>query len=672
MRLARLLLGRFLVAGLACGACTSGPVTESKWSLPRKAFYDAPFPNEDLRLADGHIDVSGFPNPDGIALVEQARAMLASDARGFGQASSLVFPFSDDLDPTTLPDLVGSAKPTSSVFLLSVDSSAPDFGQRRQVWATFQADGGPFGAPHVLTLVPVQGMPLRPGTLYVAGVRNTVKDSHGRAVGAPAMLRELVAGRRPPGLSDGTYTAYQTALAALPGASIPASEIAALTVFRTDTTETALSTVADAMRALPLPAPKTAFVRQEVFDNFCVYHSTIEMPVYQAGKSPFSTTGGGWTFDAEGKPILQSMEEANLVVTVPRLPMPQGGWPTVVFVRTGGGGDRPLVDRGPRATNGGPSIAPGTGPAMEFAKVGWAGIEVDGPLGGLRNPAGADEQFTVFNIFNANALRDNLRQSAAELALLARVVPTLSINAADCPGVASTVQLRGTDLALMGHSMGSFIAPLVAWLEPNYRAVILSGAGASWTENIVYKEKPVKVRPAAEVLLNFVSLDRTLTRGDPVFSLVQWAAEPADPAIYAPNLVTEPLHGQQPRHILMLQGIVDHYIMPNIANAVSLPLGLDLGDAPLDATIPELADQEHLADLLPFVARMPKTLPLSGNAAGGAATAVVVQHMGDAIEDGHEAAFQTEPPKVQYRCFLKSRLTGIPTVVPKTATDCGF
>jgi len=667
MRLARLLLITLVAAG-----CTPQPSTESRLSLPRKSFYDAPFPDEDLRQADGHIDVSGFPNPDKIDLVEQARGMLASDARGFAQASSVLFAFTADLDPATLPDLPSSAAASSSVFLLSVEAGAPDLGQRRQVWASFDSDGGPFGAPHLLSLVPVQGIPLRPGALYAAGVRNTVKDLKGQRVGPPAMLRDLVAGRRPAGLSDGTYAAYQTALAALPTAGIPTSELAALTVFRTDSAQQPmLAKVTDAMRALPLPAPKTPFVRQEIFDNYCVYHSTIEMPVYQAGKSPFSTMGGGWTFDANGAPALQAMEEANLVVTVPRATMPVGGWPTVVFVRTGGGGDRPLVDRGIRDATGA-TIVPGTGPAMEFAKVGWAGIEVDGPLGGLRNPAGSDEQFTVFNIFNANALRDNLRQSAAELALLAKIVPSLTIDASTCTGSSSSVQLRGSDLGIMGHSMGAWIAPMAAWVEPSFGAVILSGAGGSWIENIVYKQKPVKVRPAAEVLLGYGTYDRTLTRGDAVLSFVQWAAEPADPSVYGPNLVTEPPSGKPARHILMLQGIVDHYIMPSIANATSLPMGLDLGDAPLDSVAPELADEEHLADLLPFVGRVPKVLPLTGNAAAGTATAVVVQHMGDAVEDGHEAAFQTEPPKVQYRCFLKSFLTGTPTVVSKTATDCGF
>jgi hypothetical protein len=34
---------------------------------------------------------------------------------------------------------------------------------------------------------------------------------------------------------------------------------------------------------------------------------------------------------------------------------------------------------------GGAAVTPGTGPALYFAREGFAGLEVDGPLGGLRN-----------------------------------------------------------------------------------------------------------------------------------------------------------------------------------------------------------------------------------------------------------------------------------------------
>ena len=70
--------------------------------------------------------------------------------------------------------------------------------------------------------------------------------------------------------------------------------------------------------------------------------------------------------------MLQRHETANLVVTVPRSAAPAAGYPLVVFVRTGGGGDRQLVDRGQQATEGGAAIEPGEGPARYLARAGFA------------------------------------------------------------------------------------------------------------------------------------------------------------------------------------------------------------------------------------------------------------------------------------------------------------
>src|SRR5207245_355858 len=98
-----------------------------------------------------------------------------------------------------------------------------------------------------------------------------------------------------------------------------------------------------------------------------------------------------------GKPILQRTNQCNLVITVPRAPMPAAGYPLVVLVQAGAGGDRALVDRGPQAMTGGPALVPGTGPAMHFARAGFAGATVDGPLEGLRNITHDNEDFLIFN-----------------------------------------------------------------------------------------------------------------------------------------------------------------------------------------------------------------------------------------------------------------------------------
>jgi hypothetical protein len=651
---------------LVLASCHAQPGTQVMMQFDRaKGFYSAPFPSNDLLRADGSIDLDSFPNPNQIDLINQGLALLKSDKQGFPRSSGILMQLTDAIDASRLPDVAASISDGAPIYLTAIDSSSPDYLRKSPVEIAFMSDGGSLGAKNMLSLLPLQGIPLRASTTYAAVVTKRVSDAKGRPLDVAPEISQLLNHDRPSALPESAFADYSRALTALGDA---AKEVAGLAVFTTGDPSAATKTVRDDMLARPLPSVNAPPALSDVFDGYCVYATTIDMPDYQAGDPPFSSAGGAWQFDAAGKPMLQRMDRSNIVITIPRRPMPATGYPVVVFVRTGGGGDRPIVDRGVQATNGGPPIAPGTGPARWFAEAGFAGVTVDGPLGGLRNVTHGDEQYLVFNVFNAAALRDNIRESAVELMLLAHIVQALRFDASDCMGSASAaVQLDVDHLALMGHSTGAWIAQLVLAYEPMYRAAILSGAGASWIENVMYKKKPLDVRPLAEILLDYNMDQRSLSDNDPALSFVQWAAEPSDPQVYDARVIREPADGASARHVLMLQGIVDHYIMPQIANATSLSLGLDLAGTPLDSASAELMTQTPLAAVLRYSGRGQIALPASGNQGG--VTAVVVQHPADGIEDGHEVVFQTEAPKHQYRCFLQSWLAGTPVVVTDGAAD---
>jgi hypothetical protein len=49
---------------------------------------------------------------------------------------------------------------------------------------------------------------------------------------------------------------------------------------------------------------------------------------------------------------------------------------------------------------------------------------------------------------------------------------------------------------------------------------------------------------------------------------------------------------------------------------------------------------------------------------------VVRQYPGDAIEDGHEAVFQTQPPRRDLGCFLRTWLRGAAAVPADDAAGC--
>ena len=148
---------------------------------------------------------------------------------------------------------------------------------------------------------------------------------------------------------------------------------------------------------------------------------------------------------------------------------------------------------------------------------------------------------------------------------------------------------------------------------------------------------------------------------DPALMLLQWAGEGADPPVFGEAIRA------RGTHVLMMQGIVDHYILPPIANATSLALGLDLAGGSLDADDPELDRFTPLVELLPLVDGTTRELPASANRDDGGVTRIVTQHAEDGVEDGHEVVFQLDAPKAEYRCFLASLARG---EVPTVSRDC--
>ncbi len=679
VRIGRSLLRSALALAFFAGStgCSGGePLPEGPGIDMRFAatdsFWASPVPSLHRVDADGLTDLDAFPlqgrNPFVDALIGVAR-----ETSGAGRTSPIYLRAEAALDPASLPGLDESTEEGASVALIDIDAASPEVGRRMPIEVMFMADGGPWGDVDQLVALPYQGIPLAAARRYALVVTDGVRLADGGELGVSAGMRALIEGDVPSGLAGDAAAAYADALDTLDDLGIARRSVRGLAVFETG------DPVAQLVRAretfLESGSPSfTTFEAQEVFDDFCVYEAQVDVPTYQAGTPPFTNEGGGFRFDEEGHPIRQGTETARVVVTLPRAAMPEDGYPLTFFVRTGGGGDRPLVDRGFRPVAGGPAGTPGTGPALHLARAGVAGLSPDGPHGGIRNITAGDEQFLIFNIGNPEAMLGNIRQSALELVWLVSGVETIRIDVSGCPGASAPSEGARFDpdrIALMGHSMGATISPLAAAIEPRFRAVVLSGAGGSWIDNILHKENPLRVRPVAELILGY-SGARTLERPDPTLFLLQWAGDAADPPVFAPHLAHDPILGAAPRDVLMFQGITDTYILPPIANALSLAAGLDLAGEGLEARDPESARFTALAPLLPLSGGAVVPYPASANVGDGdaARTAVVAQHLEGPIEDGHEVMFQTDGPKAQYECFFRAFARGARPVVIDPEASC--
>ncbi|HEX6837887.1 MAG TPA: hypothetical protein VF334_15015, partial [Polyangia bacterium] len=114
---------------LALAGCSANETTIAMSFARAGSLYDAPFPSDDLRRDDGTVDLSKFPNPTGVDLVEQMRALVTRDARGFALAGGVFFRASAALDPASLPDAARSVAADAPVFLVGLDAG-PDFMRR--------------------------------------------------------------------------------------------------------------------------------------------------------------------------------------------------------------------------------------------------------------------------------------------------------------------------------------------------------------------------------------------------------------------------------------------------------------------------------------------------------------------------------------------------------------
>lgn len=690
----------------------------------RDDFFAAPFPSL-ARNGECRLDAADFPAK---TLLLSRLRQLVRERNGYALTAGIFFGLTGPLAAEDVraanaahcgssSDIVAGTAgfPASLLFPLSASSADPDPNPVPQNRHTVErslvpasAGGSSSDEPrNLLTLLPRQGFPLRPGMLYAA----LVTDQLARVM--PSVGGSICELPRSPLLPACAREAYQRAIdTAKRVYGVDCSRIAGLTVFATDNPleEFRAATKMARTEAPARWAPDGEMARDVAPGGlrprcdsapFCVFSGTLQLPNYQHGTPPYAPYlqwGGRWR-DPPGTAItLQNWVNARIVVTLPRKPMPRAGFPAVVMVRAGAGGNGdPLVDRGPIAP---PScwFSNCRGPAEMFASAGFAGITVDGPLVGSSRaaPLLLNEDLAIFDFLNPDALVDNVRQSALELALLPSFLANLRVDIGRAHGTAQSLDCEGLllpgdaqgqaridtqHLAIFAHSMGSSIAPLTLAADGaeddarHYGAAIFSGSGGSFIQNVLYKTLPLPVG-AAGGLVGYSGFCPPHA-GDPQLSLLQWALEPADSQVYARYVVNDATLDQPARHVLMVQGIIDHYITPPIADAMSLAEGLDLATSrascsgnPRCDVLPEIngcatgiasPGYPSLQCLMSLDGRTPQPLPLAGNRVGQAGrriTAAVVQHravhpQGCACVDGHEVIYESDLARHQYECFLR-------------------
>lgn len=197
----------------------------------QSSFYDLPYPS-DLRLNEkGGPDLTGFPFP-GLYEVFDGVRKVAMDEKGFPVIPVAYFKLSADL-PALDAEQVIAADKASPILLIDVDETSSERGKLFPVVAT-APPMDTYVRVTLLATAPRPGIVLHPKRKYAFVVQRSLKDAQGKALGVPAALTDLAAGKVPAGDKGAqAKDLYASLWTTLPMAGVDVKNVAGATIFTT-------------------------------------------------------------------------------------------------------------------------------------------------------------------------------------------------------------------------------------------------------------------------------------------------------------------------------------------------------------------------------------------------------------------------------------------------------
>jgi hypothetical protein len=619
-------------------------------------FFDAPYPLDTRLSPDGHPQLAGFPNPTGSVIVG-GLVSNAAESRGFPVIPVVFFRFDGPVAPqdglTTLP-----GEPSSSIHLIDVDESSPDYGKLIPIVAkTLEVDPR-YTPENVLAVAPRPGFILRPNTRYGVAVMDSLGDVEGELLATSPLLERIKIGKTE-GAAEETLTETMAPLwPALEAAGVDPPRVVAATVFTTGDVVAELAAIGDQVLAdHDVTIEGLALDPTEDYPELCVLRGTISMPQFQKGTQPFDTEG---RFEfADGKLVQQGTLDVPAAVVIPKRTMPVGGYPLILNVHGSGGYSiamvRPVGDDG---TPGAP-----IGPAFPHAAKNIATAGIAMPVNPERLPGASEIEY--LNVDNFGAMRDTFRQGTIEARLFLEALTRLEIPPATlsaCAGAAlpageTAFRFDPDRLVVMGQSMGGMYTNFLAATEPALKAAVPTGAGGHWTYFIMLTPLEGGAYPGQ---LQIVLQSGPLSFFHPLFAIGAAGLEAADPMVYMPRVARRPLDGHPVRPVYEPVAIGDSYFPTEIYDAAALAYGHRQAGEEVWPTMQATLALVGLEGVSPF--------PITQNVTsetGEDYTGVVAQFEGDGTYDPHAIYSHRDDVKRQYSCFLDSFFaTGIATVPP--------
>jgi pimeloyl-ACP methyl ester carboxylesterase len=627
------------------GLVDAGP-PRAIFELPREqsgSFFNLPWPSDLRRTAEGTIDVASFPNPRNNRLVRRYMDAATTRLRGFATNGSVYFRFSHDIDLSSLPaDPSQTLEDDASVFIIDLEASSETRLQRHPAVIAVEERATLFWPGHTLAVRPVYGIPLLGGHRYAAVVRRSVRPMMGGEFGRDSDLEALIDGGGDAAV-DAARTLHQEAFDAIAEAGVPKEEILSIAVFTTQDPVAELALYRDWMHSnydAPTPA-ESAWQRtsRSGFEEITGEYGPV--PIFQAGEIPYESEGGAMDPGPDGQPVVHGSYQARFALTLPpsSVPMPEGGYPLVLYAHGTGGDFRSFIDDG-------------TGPAL--AERGIATLGVDLIHHGDRNPTSLSPDILFFNLRNPDAARDNNRQSALDFVQLARLVPNLVIPTSISSRDGEAIHFDPAHVMFFGHSQGGLVAPLLLGIDDGVNAAVISAGSAVIAYALLEKLEPLSIPDVLRLALQLPGGGVSeafeaegMSFEHPLITLIQSWIESSDGSNFGHLAFASPREGFAPKSVLSTEGLMDTYSPPGGIEALAISMRVP----PVQPVVRPIGAY----DLLDIGA---VSGAVQNNVASGHATAGLLQF----ANNGHFAVFENRSAQSRVRGFLESAAMGTPVI----------
>jgi hypothetical protein len=657
---------------------------EGVFQLPRgnteTEFYALPFPS-DVRTKSGRVDLAGHPHPGlgllGFDTVQSTMTALGQEMQGWGLSSTMYLRFTRALDPATL-----TTGPGGNVRLVDLTTGAD-----LAVNVKFFAPRNKYICGNRLYAHTPWNVLLEPGHTYALVVTDGVGLAKGAKGTAPASASAdfaLMLADAAPGQADEAkaWTAHAPLRAWLKKGNLGSKKPVTAAVFTTWEPRQSMQdlvavaqTAADAPKLVGPPIVCGPGVHdtgcgtpnwdaklgldprdcpQTEFPAYREVHAQVRLPMFQNGERPYLKSGGGLNV-VNGKPAVVGYETVCVAFTIPKTPMPAGGYPVVLFAHGTGGSFRSVGD----GTAG--ALATGLLPnGQKVADMAIAGLGFDQPMHGPRrgtDPATKQQVTTdpgplFYNFANPPAARGNFYQGAIDNVGLLRLAVASQKAPLDL-GKAGLVKFDPAALMFMGHSQGGTTGPMFLPYVTGLKAAVLSGCGGSLVYGLLGKKKPYDALLGLQIALQDAQVDEY----HPVLALLQFYFEASDPLLYAPLYFSKPA---APFSVLHTFGQGDSFTPPTTSKVFAAAMRGDLFSGGLDPVNDAVFASPGLKSV---------SADIAGNVMGGKATGATIQAANVAAKslfgaayDGHFVAFNDKDTVRRVLVFLASAVKGTPKV----------